>query len=247
MLFDDLSSERIRYVNIEDALRQESPYLLFYRVQPIEGDPGNIEEGERPPSYVGNDSGVAGLSLSSMESNGSTGVILDRPQVSFEDFEIEDLKGRTSDSSERRPSITFTEDVASPPLKENYTAESSVEQSVSGNNSLTVSRKSSKSGRRGSKSGPNSQGIDSRLSASFTRLAGRLTKEKPEVISPTAEVRDHDQLTALRAAVQSGPDGVDTAKWKKEVKEKSKTRHPAQHLMKGKPKSGKPDRECLVM
>lgn len=40
MRFDDLAEERVSYVNIHEALRQETPYLLFYQVQPI-GDDGH--------------------------------------------------------------------------------------------------------------------------------------------------------------------------------------------------------------
>ena len=40
MRFDDLAPERVSYVNIHEALREETPYLLFYQVQPI-GDDGH--------------------------------------------------------------------------------------------------------------------------------------------------------------------------------------------------------------
>lgn len=40
MRFDDLAEERVSYVNIHDALKEETPYLLFYQVQPI-GDDGH--------------------------------------------------------------------------------------------------------------------------------------------------------------------------------------------------------------
>jgi len=35
MLFDDIARERVRYVDIKQALKEECPYLLFYQVQPI--------------------------------------------------------------------------------------------------------------------------------------------------------------------------------------------------------------------
>ncbi|KAF2457230.1 ubiquitin carboxyl-terminal hydrolase-domain-containing protein [Lineolata rhizophorae] len=37
-LFDDLAKERVRMVDITKALHDESPYLLFYQVQPIDDD-----------------------------------------------------------------------------------------------------------------------------------------------------------------------------------------------------------------
>ncbi|KAF4555396.1 Hypothetical protein D9617_2g053530 [Elsinoe fawcettii] len=48
MLFDDLARERVRYVNIFKALKDECPYLLFYQVQPIDEDEPLMSG---PPSY----------------------------------------------------------------------------------------------------------------------------------------------------------------------------------------------------
>ena len=44
---DDLAPERVTYVDIKQALREECPYLLFYQVQPIADD---LFRGD-PPSY----------------------------------------------------------------------------------------------------------------------------------------------------------------------------------------------------
>jgi hypothetical protein len=49
MRFDDLAKERVSYVNIHDALREETPYLLFYQVQPIGEDGHAIHD---LPSYA---------------------------------------------------------------------------------------------------------------------------------------------------------------------------------------------------
>lgn len=48
MLFDDLARERVSYVNINKALKDECPYLLFYQVQPIDVDDATMAG---PPSY----------------------------------------------------------------------------------------------------------------------------------------------------------------------------------------------------
>lgn len=47
MLFDDLAKERVTYVDIQKALKDECPYMLFYQVQPIDEGPF----GPAPPSY----------------------------------------------------------------------------------------------------------------------------------------------------------------------------------------------------
>lgn len=49
MRFDDLAKERVSYVDIHEALKQETPYLLFYQVQPIGDDGHSIHE---LPSYA---------------------------------------------------------------------------------------------------------------------------------------------------------------------------------------------------
>jgi len=48
MLFDDLARERVTYVDIHKALKDECPYLLFYQVQPIDPDDAEVAG---PPSY----------------------------------------------------------------------------------------------------------------------------------------------------------------------------------------------------
>ena len=49
MRFDDLAKERVTYVNIHDALKEEMPYLLFYQVQPIGDVRHHLDE---LPSYT---------------------------------------------------------------------------------------------------------------------------------------------------------------------------------------------------
>ncbi|KAF1983434.1 cysteine proteinase [Aulographum hederae CBS 113979] len=47
MRFNDLARDRVTYVDIKQALKDESPYLLFYQVQPIQDDLPS----HPPPSY----------------------------------------------------------------------------------------------------------------------------------------------------------------------------------------------------
>lgn len=49
MRFDDLARERVSFVDIHEALRQETPYLLFYQVVPIGDDGHSIHD---LPSYT---------------------------------------------------------------------------------------------------------------------------------------------------------------------------------------------------
>jgi hypothetical protein len=47
--FDDLAKERVKFVDIQEALKKETPYLLFYQVQPIGEDGKAIHD---LPSYA---------------------------------------------------------------------------------------------------------------------------------------------------------------------------------------------------
>ena len=248
MLFDDLANERIRYVDIEKALREESPYLLFYQVQPIEGDPGNIEAGEKPPSYTsdGNDSGIAGLSQGNNDGSISNGEHLEVGRPSFDGHASDGPRGRSSITSERRLSVAFTDTSFS-----SARGEVSAEDPIDGprnTKSFPLSRRGSKTSKKTSKSRPGSQSGDNRISASFTRLAGRLAKEKPAgtVDAPHSTMpRDPTVITASEAEVANG---TETAKTRKESKEKVKNiSAQSPQLVKGKKKTEKPDRECTIM
>lgn len=49
LLFDDLAKDRVQKIDIAEALREESPYLLFYQVQPID-DSSTLHY--QPPPYT---------------------------------------------------------------------------------------------------------------------------------------------------------------------------------------------------
>jgi len=49
MRFDDLARERVSYVDINKALREEMPYLLFYQVVPTDDDGNSVHD---LPSYA---------------------------------------------------------------------------------------------------------------------------------------------------------------------------------------------------
>ena len=249
MLFDDLAKERIRYVDIEKTLKKESPYLLFYQVQPIEGDPGNIEQGEKPPSYLSClDSGVAGLSGSNKGSNNSMDDPRDAPRISFEEPKYSDLDQRTNMSDERRPSVAFTDSSHTNGTKDTLIMETHTDGYPSGNASLTVSRRPSRTGRGTSKSRRSSQNGENRLSASFSRLAGKLAKEKPEISVAAMDMEDLEESRKTDPLATLASTGPEAAKLKKDPKEKTRTKHSVQsHLTKARSKADKPDRECSVM
>lgn len=234
MRFDDLAPNRVTYVDIQQALKDETPYLLYYQVQPIDEEPVYVSCEEKPPSYSesdSKDSGVAGLSGNNHNSNGSIdeapelGEIEDisnSPRGKFDRPSVEVPRGRASKTNGRRMSTTLTD--------------TSVGGAKLDPNTDNGSRRGSKVDTAGSGSRAGSQTRDSRLSTTFSRLTGRGSKETAEVTESALEVSKN--LDAVN--------GADKSKLKKEKREKSKTR-PHTHLMKGKNKAEKPDRECIVM
>ncbi|KAI7561405.1 hypothetical protein KC343_g9193 [Hortaea werneckii] len=69
MRFDDLARERVSFVNIHEALEQETPYLLFYQVVPIGDDGHSIHD---LPSYT---------EATSTSRSGSEGAPLEKPYL----------------------------------------------------------------------------------------------------------------------------------------------------------------------
>lgn len=253
LMFDDLARERIRYVDIQKALKDESPYLLFYQVQPIDGDPGNIEGARNPPSYASTNvaSGLGDMSLASMKSKSSSnGYEQETALTGSEEIFPDDPLPRASRSSERRSSTAFPESGFTISTKDGQVWDSSANGNASGNVSHTVSRRPSKTSRRGSKSRPVSQNGETRLSMSFNRLASKITKDRPDLSVAVIDPKDIEEPRPPVSAVTNATLAADAARLKKENKERSRSRHTSHHLLhkdKGKDKVGKPDRECIIM
>lgn len=234
MRFDDLAAERVSYVDIKQALKDETPYLLYYQVQPIDEEPVYVSYEEKPPSYSesdSKDSGVAGLSGNNQNSKdsieeapevGEVEDISDIGRCKFDRPSLEIPRGRQSMTSDRRMSI---------PLTDTYADSTRLDP-----NAYTGSRRESKVDTAGSASRAGSQTRDNRLSTTFSRLTGRGSKETAETTESTLEGSKNSNAA----------NATDKSKLKKEKREKSKTR-PHAIIMKGKNKSEKPDRECMVM
>ena len=271
MRFDDLAKERVTYTNVEQFLGMESPYLLFYQVIPIEGDPGNIAEGEtqvlsseNPPAYSEStvsrdsnfDSAVGGLSVS-VPSRKSASSEMQRPSFEIHRPSLDtsasdqDPRGRSSAASERRQSVIFADDSVSSTNDDLLPAPNFGLGQMNGLNSLGVSRRGSKTTKSSSKSRPSSRADENRMSAPFSRLANAMSREK---LSSALGVPSQAETQ-----VSKGPENPVTPSpgdekahgkgtLKKEAKEKSRaSRRDYQHLVKARHKDGKPDRECSVM
>ncbi|KAI4177740.1 MAG: hypothetical protein LQ343_000204 [Gyalolechia ehrenbergii] len=241
---DDLAKERVAEVDIEQFLRDETPYLLFYQVVPIDGDPGNITEGEtaadndHPPAY-------SEFWLKEADDGRDRELSLDpsvRTEADASDTVIGDsysIKGRQTSSTSNLVQGTTLTNVNS----DNAGASPSTRPSIDGNgpNPLTVSRRSSKGNGLAVSNGPATPAEGNRLSASMSRLAGRLTRDKPDNAAPPLAAASGGPSLEVREE----PGASEREKLKKE-RSKSKLKD-HQHLIKGRAKPEKPDRECVVM
>ncbi|KAI9677453.1 MAG: hypothetical protein M1817_006407 [Caeruleum heppii] len=236
MRFDDLAGDRVTYVDIERALQEESPYLLFYQVQPIGGEP----EPPPPPYSETMDDGTK------EEGNGSapgsariSGYDWSRkldPAIALP----ENVAGRNSSSSDRRRSLAMTDRSGNGSVALDQT----VTEPVTSNEDLE--KGSAELTRRSSKAyhGPDSRdrstnrAAEGRLSATFSRLTGRMGREK--VDAPNEALLDGNlDVSKTEEVVPVEPVAEVKGKSKKEKKRgKSKVRE-------GEVK--RPDRECLVM
>ncbi|KAK5204402.1 hypothetical protein LTR41_009874 [Exophiala xenobiotica] len=111
MRFDDLAPSRVTVVDIDKALREETPYLLFYQIVPVEGDPGHITSGEEAIASAPSERNTSISDLSSVSMSMENQPISGR--TSSEMPVLDDPRGRSLES--RRTSvISFSEKPSEP-------------------------------------------------------------------------------------------------------------------------------------
>ena len=281
--FDDLAGERVIETDIEQFLSEESPYLLFYQVVPIEGDPGNIGDGENPPAYTRSsfsqgseiDSGIAGLSVGTGATylpNEDPNPQPQRPSLelrrpSADTSTSEETRGRSSMQRDRPQSVMFSGNNFRNSRAEDLGSSNLLPTQTDGLDALGSSRRGSKTSNTGSRSRPSSRVDDKRMSASLSRLANRLSRDKMNVrgqaLLPSEAEKENggSDVPAYRATdPPMGPmvpplsltahneQAADRNKLKKEAKNYNKgAQRNHQHLVKARRRDGKPDRECAVM
>jgi len=273
--FDDLANPRVVEVDIEKALREESPYLLFFQVQPI-----NEELASRgdPPSYSETQS-------SSLKENPSTETLASETETSATDTETVDWEkvhhaesfpsqidsvhpsealGRGSFSSNRDSSAITDELAASVQSLARGRPPPTPEEQKPG--FLSISRRNSKVWLSGSKSRSASETGENRLSITLSRLTGRSSKDKLQIVDvgkaedPVIIVSEcppgTESISTIKAiespTKEKKENGLSRSKSKKEKKQRrSKSR---ENILEGiEPLKGKgkikerPDRECIVM
>jgi Ubiquitin carboxyl-terminal hydrolase len=237
MRFDDLATERITLVDINQALKDETPYLLFYQIVPIDNDPAQARDGESLPLYApseAHDPSIGGISAGSVKLRGSSDEMPPQPRPSVEVTAPEDnSRGRSPLREQRRGSVTFSGhsnhgDLAVPE------PESSQSSSTRG----STHRKSGSQSRSHSQTGE-------RFSKSLSRMTRRKSKETVTVLGNAVE---GEVMTGAGLEAPAAEDEKGKGFLRREGKrEKSKSRLSKFSNVPGKGKGDKPDRECSVM
>lgn len=266
MRFDDLADERVTLVDIEQALKDESPYLLFYQILPINEDAAKANMQKKPPSESSDDShgsdavGIA-HKLNGSYTEGSQCGTSGRP--SFEITGPQVTETEVSGQSGNRQSIVFSN--TSDPSMQNGGLQIRPHASVSPK--LTAKdQDSTNSGpfsfsRRGSrvrKSNPGSraesQTSENRISATFSRFTGRLSRDKfHDDGSGEGEgeeyTGDNDLLgSSAERSLFNGSDSKEKHSNRGRSRHRGKRKSKAKSKDKPKDKTGKKmDRECLLM
>lgn len=274
MRFDDLARERVTHVDIHQALKEETPYLLFYQVCPIDeelarGDPPSYEEANSEATTADDtllaEKGELAIDTSDWEPSRPS-LELAENQVLSTSQEIpgsnDSARGRSSFNSTRRNSIAFDENSLA---SRNPTGPST--PADESKTSFLSSRRGSKANKKsGSKSRPTSQSGEGRLSITMSRLTGRKSRDKLSETLPLGgsdagtgedEGDPANPLVLVEAPTNTGaPQKSATVGFGRSKKDKKIRRSSSVPLAdelaksgeaKGKAKKKPPERECAVM
>lgn len=270
---DDLSQpERVQYVDIEQALKDEMPYLLFFQVQPTYDISRPLGDNYYPPSYeygidvkstgrpeTGNSGYTTGQSTPAYRLSSE----YDRPRRSVN--LPEDLRGSLGSTD---GSVTSAAASTQVPEIVEHIAATPVEETTA----QRLSRAAAKFARSGSKSRPQSSSGEKRIGTTFSRLTVRnpeqLNKSEPQAETARGSVATATVVTTTDGATDSRDVVVTVAEHHgngmareatpdlgrgKRGRRRDKSKEPlgetsghGHALQKGKGKDV-PDRECMVM
>ncbi|KAL9107840.1 MAG: hypothetical protein Q9227_007355 [Pyrenula ochraceoflavens] len=232
--FDDLAKERITLIDIDKAMETETPYLLFYQIVPVEGDPGNITVQERPQSMITIDSTKTNTMDVSAETTATDdSVTSGRPSM---EASQEAARGRSPNPQNRRQSIAFSEpDITQDGHKTNGLA-------TTASKSQPPSRRSSVIRKIGGHSRSTSQNGEKRSSA-LLKMTGMISREKVS----QEETADIPGVIVSNEEVASNTSSSKHILKKEHKREKSANRVRTLPNTLVKQKANKPDRECIVM
>ncbi|PVH85444.1 cysteine proteinase [Cadophora sp. DSE1049] len=254
---DDLACPRVINVDIEEALKKEMPYLLFYQVQPYENvsPPPGPEPDIEPPSYtdasfkvnltestpVDNQPGYFDGARDEPTPSIRVSNDLERPQTPRRSINLPD------DRSEfRRGSLAFTENSMAS-TSSSLLGTSAPVTPIEETTAQRMSRAASRFTKLPNKSRPTSQSgenrVENRISATFSRLNLMKSKEglnNPEnvrhsmstgdvVSEPRKSITFDEVQNEFKAHLAEGPPVIERSKSKKE-KKRDKSKGPSEKL-----------------
>jgi hypothetical protein len=259
MRFDDLAADRITLINIEQALKEESPYLLFYQIVPIDEDGMEASANENLASLTDPDDTDAPVSIH-LSTIASTIEGLSEPSISgssrpsFEITRPDTEQSEQALQSERIQVVNFTDKLeksAENNSNEGLQPNSAVRSDTSTpRRSFSFSRRSSRDPKSRSRS-RGDEGGERRLSVALSRLSIRISRDKlPE--DSNVGINDDDGSTQVADSIGDGSAANATSE-NKETNRRGRGREPKNHgkqpqrnahIMKERKN---PDRECVVM
>lgn len=236
MRFDDLARERVAYVDIEKALKEESPYLLFYQVQPVE-EPLPRSTAEPPPPYTETSAGHPTLRkerTTSVTSTTSAGKHEPYGRTSADVPLNGEAHGRISTSRGRPRSATFNDVGIVAPNPSRRSSEASRQGTGAGVN-----------GQKGTSKSPPEEG---RLSATFSKLAARMSRDRLRTTESKAAPASESGQGATDTATEDGGNANANGQVKKAKRRgKSRVRGDSSDGAHPVTNNKSPDRECGIM
>lgn len=267
MRFDDLAAERVTLIDIETALKTESPYLLFYQILPINQDASLANLPNKAPSSRASDATLdvemaefaqKYRTVSGNDTDGSTTEV-NSARPSFEITAPDSPSALALNSTGRRPSsVIFSETAPTGPQARSIPSMSpklAPMEEDAPKNAFGFPRRGSRHTKSasGSRAGSRatSQTGENRIGATFSRFAVRLSKDRftsdgeGEGDESAGEVDElaPDEMKLGPAAYDSkektGRGRTKDRATRGKGKDKSKE--------KSKEKNRRPERECVVM
>lgn len=264
--FDDLAPERVTLIDIEKALKDESPYLLFYQILPIDEDAAEANLQNEVPSSASSDeaqsfdatgvsSRLSALWTRSSGNDPADACVSNRPsiEISGPDNTETELPRQT----ENQQNLTFsdTEDtthLGDPQAHAGAQTPSNTRSRDEGGSasSFSFSRGGPRPNKSNPASRPGSQVSENRISTTFSRLTERLSRDKGPNDGLCSEGDD--------LAVNNEPTEQTEERLSGEAKEKGTRGRSKDRRFKGKSKGKSKsvsretsrkmmDRECTVM
>lgn len=258
MRFDDLAAERITLVDIEQALREESPYLLFYQIVPIDEEGEEIQNRASYTEAEEDIDGPVAVHVSSAACTDEDPTETSMPGSARLSFEITSPDAEESRHTLRRQSVCVSDALRNSSHEENsgnLQVSSAARSGQStpkegGRGSFSLSRRTSRGLKSRSRSGGEEQSGEKRLSAAFSRLTNlRLSREKLPSDSNSA-VEDDEPSKGGSVGDDSAADITPstTENEGKGTNGRTKHRNGKRTERFARVKRGKqPERECIVM